>query len=70
MGDLDEMAHALHEAEEARDLAIAESHDRVAELRNQLHQTQAELEAAMDGLRAARQEAEDLRGYVERMNAD
>ena len=31
--------------------------------------TQAELDAAMDGLRVARQEAEDLRAYVERMNA-
>jgi len=35
---------------------------------NQLHQTEAELSAAMDGLRAARQEAEELRAYIERMN--
>jgi hypothetical protein len=33
---------------------------------NQMAQTEAELRAAMDGLRAARAEAEDLRNRLER----
>jgi len=69
MDDLDHMAQALHEAEEARDQAIAYLHQREAELTNRLSQTEAELRAAMDGLRDARTEAEDLRAYVERISA-
>ncbi|EAQ13444.1 MULTISPECIES: hypothetical protein [Maritimibacter] len=69
MGELDRMAQALHDAEETRDQAITYLQQREAELSNQQHQTEAELRAAMDGLRAARQEAEELRAYIERMNA-
>ena len=69
MGELDQMAQSLHEAEETRDGAIAYLEQREAELSNQLTQTDAELRAAMDGLRDARREAEELRGYIERMNA-
>lgn len=68
MDDLDRMAQELHEAEEERDQAITYMQQREAELTNKLTQTEAELEAAMDGLRAARAEAEELRGYIERMN--
>jgi prophage endopeptidase len=68
MGELDQMAQALHEAEEAREQAITYMQQREAELTNQLNQTEAELKAAMDGLRDARQEAEELRGYIEREN--
>ncbi len=68
MNEIDRMAQALHEAEEARDQAIAYQQQREAEMTNQLHQMEAELSAAMDGLRAARQEAEELRAYIERMN--
>ena len=50
MGELDRMAQQVHEAEEARDEAIAWYQDREAQLQNQLAQTQAELRAAMDGL--------------------
>lgn len=69
MGELEKMARDLHEAEETRDEAIAFLETREAELSNQLHQNQAELRAAMDGLRDARHEAEELRAYIERMNA-
>jgi len=69
MGELDKMAKALHEAEETRDQAITYLQQREAELTNQLTQTEAELSAAMDGLRAARQEAEELRSYIERQQA-
>lgn len=70
MGDLDRMAHDLHEAEETRDQALAHMRDREAELTNRLHQTEAELQAAMEGLRDARHEAEELRAYIERINVD
>jgi uncharacterized membrane protein (DUF106 family) len=69
MGELDKMAQALHEAEETRDQAITYLQQREAEMTNQLSQSEAELRAAMDGLRAARHEAEELRTYIERVNA-
>jgi hypothetical protein len=69
MGEVDRLAHELHEAEEARDEAIRWFQDREAKLENRLVQTEAELKAAMEGLREARAEAEDLRAYVERMSA-
>ena len=68
MNELDQMAQALHEAEETRDQAITYVHQREAELTNQLTQTQAELNAAMDGLRDARHEADELRAYIERQS--
>lgn len=68
MDELDRMAQSLHEAEETRDQAVVYLQQREAEMSNQLHQTEAELRAAMDGLRDARQEAEELRAYIERMN--
>lgn len=69
MGELDKMAQQLHEAEETRDQAITYLQQREAEMTNQLQQTEAELKAAMDGLREARHEAEELRSYIERANA-
>lgn len=67
MGELEQMAQALHEAEETRDQALIYIENREAELTNQLNQTEAELRAAMDGLRDARHEAEELRRYIERI---
>jgi len=64
---LERMSQELHEAEETRDQAITYLQQREAELTNQLTQTEAELRAAMDGLRDARQEAEELRMHVERL---
>ena len=55
LGEIDKMTKTLHDAEEARDQAIA-----------YLKQREAELCAAMEGLREARREAEELRAYVER----
>ena len=68
VADLDRMSQELHEAEETRDQAITYLQQREAELTNQLSQTEAELSAAMDGLRDARHEAEELRAYIERAN--
>lgn len=69
MGELEQMAQALHEAEETRDEALRFLETREGELMNQIAQTEAELRAAMEGLRDARHEAEELRAYIERMNA-
>ncbi|QMU59501.1 MAG: hypothetical protein GKR98_15720 [Boseongicola sp.] len=68
MDDLDLMAQELHQAEDARDQAVTYMQQREAELSNKLSQTEAELGAAMDGLRAARTETEDLRSHIERAN--
>jgi len=69
MTELDEMAQALHEAEEQREQAIAYLHHREEELQGKLTQSEAEARAAMDGLREARQEAAQLRRYVESLDA-
>ena len=68
MDDLDKMAQELHHAEEARDQAVTYMQQREAELTNKLAQTDAELEAAMDGLRESRAEADELRAYIERVH--
>jgi len=69
MNELDAMARDLHDAEETRDQALAYLEEREAELTAKLQQTQAELRAAMDGLRDARAESEELRRYIEKVSA-
>jgi len=69
MNEVDRLAQALHEAEESRDQALIYIEQREAELANQITQTEAELRAAMDGLRDARHEAEEMRAYIDRLNA-
>ncbi len=69
MGEMDRLAQSLHEAEEMRDQAIIYLENREAELSNQIAQTEAELRAAMEGLRDARHEAQEMRDYIERMHA-
>ena len=66
IGEIEKMAEALHGAEEARDQAITYFQAREAELTTQLAQTEAELRAAMEGLREARAEAEEMRLWIER----
>ena len=67
VGELERMSQELHEAEETRDQAITYLQQREAELSNQLIQTEAELTAAMEGLRDARRDSDELRGYVDRL---
>jgi len=64
VAQLDKMSQELHEAEETRDQAITYLQQREAELTNQLAQTEAELGAAMEGLRDARHETEELRNKI------
>ena len=66
MGELDKMAQALHEAEEERDRAVEQADRLERDLGGRLTQTEAELRAAMEGLREARAEAEELRAWVEK----
>jgi prophage endopeptidase len=70
MGEVDKLAQSLHEAEEVRDQAILYLEQREAELMNQIAQTEAELRATMEGLRDARHESEEMRAYIERINAN
>jgi predicted nucleic acid-binding Zn-ribbon protein len=70
MAEMDKLAQSLHEAEELRDQALAYLEQREAELMNHISQTEAELKAAMEGLRDARHEAEEMRTYIERMHAN
>ncbi|KAA0912223.1 hypothetical protein [Aquicoccus porphyridii] len=67
--ELEKMSQELHEAEETRDQAITYLQQREAELTNQIAQTEAELAAAMDGLRDARHEAETLRAQLDSRGA-
>ena len=70
MAEMDKLAQSLHEAEELRDQALAYLEQREDELTNHISQTEAELKAAMEGLRDARHEAEEMRAYIERMHAN
>lgn len=70
MAEVDRLAQALHDAEETRDQAILYIEEREAELSSQIAQTEAELRGAMEGLRELRQEAEEMRLYIDRMNAN
>ena len=70
MAETDRLAQSLHEAEELRDQAMVYMESREGELMNQIAQTEAELRAAMEGLRDARHEAEEMRAYIERMHAN
>jgi septal ring factor EnvC (AmiA/AmiB activator) len=69
MAEMDRMAQNLHDAEEARDQALYYLEQREEELTNQIAQAEAELRAAMDGLRHARAEVEDLRQQLDRARA-
>ena len=64
MEEIDELANRLHVAEEARDHTISEFEAREREIMAQLAQANAELTAAMEGLGAARREAEMLRAQL------
>lgn len=70
VAEMDKLAQSLHEAEELRDQALVYLENRESELMNQISQTDAELRAAMEGLRDARHEAEEMRAYIERMHAN
>ena len=57
LNELNKISAALHEAEQNNE----QSRNRLLELNKKISQLEAELAAAMDGLRSARLETEDLR---------
>lgn len=67
MEELDSMASALHDAEEARDAALAHLEARERELIHEAQGREAELAAALESLREARDEIDDMRGYIARL---
>ena len=66
MTEVDRLAQQLHDAEEAREAALVYIESREAELGARLAEAEAELRAAMEGLRDARAEAAELRAHIER----
>lgn len=66
VNELESLAASLHEAEELRDQAITYIEQRESELTTRLSQTEAELRAAMEGLREARSENDHLRSKLEK----
>ena len=66
VNELESLAASLHEAEELRDQAITYIEQRESELTTELSQTEAELRAAMEGLREARSENDHLRSKLEK----
>ena len=69
IAELDAMGHALHQAEETRDQALQRLQQRETELMNQLTQSDAERSAAMEALRHARLETEELRSELEQFKS-
>lgn len=65
LGELDRMAQALHEAEEIRDQAITYVETRERDMSARIQQLEAEVDAAMAGLREARAEAEYYRSQMQ-----
>ena len=64
LSEFEKMAQELHEAEETRDQAINYLRKREAELTKKLTQTEAELNAAMEGLHGTRLETEELQSFI------
>jgi|TARA_B110000977_G_scaffold83750_1_gene111879 hypothetical protein len=61
MAEIDDLTNRLYEMEKAKDTAETQLKEREWELSNRISQTEAELAAAMEGLGAARREAEETR---------
>ncbi|MEV8467125.1 hypothetical protein AB0T83_10070 [Fluviibacterium sp. DFM31] len=68
LSELDSMAEALHDAEEARDAARTELKEEEGRLHGRLKEAEAELKAAMEGLQSARRETEELRAFISKQN--
>ncbi|MFN3527118.1 MAG: hypothetical protein ACK4YU_13590 [Paracoccus sp. (in: a-proteobacteria)] len=69
VSELEHIAHSLQEAETARDEALARLTERETAFAGRIAGSEAELRAAMEGLRDARTEVEELRDYIEKVLA-
>lgn len=63
-GGSNDLAARLHAAEEARDAAYKDRDQTIGEMKKKLVQTEAELQAAMEGLGDARRDAEAMRREI------
>lgn len=68
--EMERLAAALQAAEAGKAAAEAANAENEARMRARLQQAEAELKAAMDGLRAARHEAETLRARQQGSSVD
>lgn len=66
LNELESLAQQLHDAEEARDTAVAELEEREASLATRLAATEDELKVANDALTESRTEIEELREYIDK----
>lgn len=66
MGELENMARQLHEAEEARDQAVRKLEEREGELIEQLGRSEVQLQAAQGELKETHLEIEELRAFIDR----
>jgi len=66
IGELENMAQQLHEAEEGRDKAVRELEEREGDLVERLGKAEVELVAARDELKETHIEIEELRDYIAR----
>lgn len=62
--DLSAMADALHQSEEAREMTLATAAAEEARYRARISQAEAELQSAMEGLRDARREVDELKAHL------
>ncbi|WOI56065.1 hypothetical protein [Palleronia sp. LCG004] len=69
LGELDNMARLMHQAEEARDQALAYLQERESEMSDRLHEAEAELRVTRETLREAQAENSEMRDYIERVSA-
>ncbi|MBE3638069.1 hypothetical protein [Mangrovicoccus algicola] len=68
LGQLDSMAEELHRAEEERDHARAEHHRLRHEMQAGTGELRSDLAMTREALRVARDEAAELRAYIEAQN--
>lgn len=69
IGEMERLAQALHEAEEARDAAALALEELEDKTKSRHLQAEAELRATMEALRDSRAEIEDLRSYIDKQLA-
>ncbi|MFD1882607.1 hypothetical protein [Paracoccus pacificus] len=66
MSQLDNLARELHDAEEARDQAVADLEAAESRIKVRLTEVEGELQASTEALGESRAEVEELRAYIER----
>ncbi|MCV6596274.1 MAG: hypothetical protein OIF40_04215 [Mangrovicoccus sp.] len=68
LDELDNMAEALHQAEETRDTLMAERHKVEHESKRKIHQLEVELRGATEAMKTAQADAKELRAFIAEEN--